>query len=592
MWSQDSLSIYAKALGVPSLPAEYQERPAEQTKMIHALCQGTDQATSVVAVRPANTIVGALGLGGIGKSLITAWLCHHPNIQQQFSDGIHWLTVGDAFGSLLSLQKRLLGRLIPKLETREAIDLLLDKTLQESGEVAALQEGAVEIEKLLANKKYLIVLDDVWQAAIMQSVLPLRCIGQLSRVVVTSRKHDILPTTSHPIEIGLLSDAESIQLLCQYAGCQCDSLQAEAQLAVGNLAALCGGHAFALGLCGSILKQGQGGALPTKAKLEALKQRMEANLASVQTQHGEYKYRSIEAVLQVSWDDLRQETHVPIISMTIEDWLSALGLAEYYSNFIDGGFTSTNEVLEADLKEKDLKESLGIKTFAHLRKLSKSIAAGLFTKVDTHLQEVMLSRCIFPEDSEIPVSTLLTLNGVVKLVEVTTGCTGLWSGGIWKTSSLQYDQESEESFHRALQALAGRSMVILETRRVGFQDEHMVVGLHDLMLRFVQDKASQEQLHLLHLRLLKVYDLVCGCTEELTAVDSYLNRSLRWVMHHISQFHTVAPGCVYDQIKAFLLNSNILDLSDTCTNVTKAALTAIPALGSDREFALRVVQLH
>ena len=121
--------------------------------------------------------MAALGMGGIGKSSIVCRICHDDQIKEDFGDGVRWYTVGQEFGTLLSLQKTLIGLLGGNVSE------ILERLGKRNGEDISLQEGAIEIQKLLADKRLLLVLDDVWGSDVMSSVLPIWCLGRRLRIV-------------------------------------------------------------------------------------------------------------------------------------------------------------------------------------------------------------------------------------------------------------------------------------------------------------------------------------------------------------------------------------------------------------------------
>jgi hypothetical protein len=61
--------------------------------------------TKPVALTGAG-IIGVQGMGGIGKTVLSAAPAHDSEIRQAFPDGIYWLTIGQK-PDLLGLQNRL-----------------------------------------------------------------------------------------------------------------------------------------------------------------------------------------------------------------------------------------------------------------------------------------------------------------------------------------------------------------------------------------------------------------------------------------------------------------------------------------------------
>ncbi|NEO65944.1 MAG: hypothetical protein F6J98_38380, partial [Moorea sp. SIO4G2] len=72
----------------PPLPLYYVERPEFSQRLKQKLL-------SQETARAGTLVVSAIyGLGGIGKSTITAALAHDEEVQSHFTDGIFWATLG------------------------------------------------------------------------------------------------------------------------------------------------------------------------------------------------------------------------------------------------------------------------------------------------------------------------------------------------------------------------------------------------------------------------------------------------------------------------------------------------------------------
>ena len=163
--------------------------------------------------RYASLTVLTLIQGGVGKTTISVRVCRDPRMQQAFPDGIRFYCVGREFGSYLSLQKSLI-RLLADSDNDKIKGVFehLEKKEKEAGEEAALADGAIEMEKLNKGKCQLITLDDVWDKSVVTSVLPPRCLGEKSRLLITTRKHDALPDGCQAIQVGLLGEVSTSRI--------------------------------------------------------------------------------------------------------------------------------------------------------------------------------------------------------------------------------------------------------------------------------------------------------------------------------------------------------------------------------------------
>ena len=90
--------------------------------------------------------LGLHGQGGIGKSVLAAALARDEDIRCRFPDGVFWVTVGE-HADLLAAQLDLLDR------------------LDAGGPVpSTVAEATDRLRGVLATRRVLLVVDDVWTA--------------------------------------------------------------------------------------------------------------------------------------------------------------------------------------------------------------------------------------------------------------------------------------------------------------------------------------------------------------------------------------------------------------------------------------------
>ncbi|RCV44450.1 hypothetical protein SETIT_9G374900v2 [Setaria italica] len=142
------------------------------------------------------SVVSIVGMGGAGKTTLARKICTSDKIKQHF-DAIAWVTVSQKF---------------------EVVDLLKDIMKQitrgrdDGREVGQMEEIDLrnKIQAFLTEKRYLVVLDDVWttntwnQINRMVKVFPDANNG--SRVMLTTRKIDVanhieMPTYVHQLKL-------------------------------------------------------------------------------------------------------------------------------------------------------------------------------------------------------------------------------------------------------------------------------------------------------------------------------------------------------------------------------------------------------
>jgi hypothetical protein len=136
---------------VPQLPSTFRFT-MDMQELKTLLLQGGSETSRTVTLSSQQTTeasgrVSAYGMGGIGKTMLTAGLCRDNDVRTHF-DAILWVTLGQ-LPNILRLQQLLYlqvaGTEPPANSTTEA--------LKES------------LRQKMAKKKVLLVLDDVWESA-------------------------------------------------------------------------------------------------------------------------------------------------------------------------------------------------------------------------------------------------------------------------------------------------------------------------------------------------------------------------------------------------------------------------------------------
>ncbi|XP_009388375.3 putative disease resistance protein RGA1 [Musa acuminata AAA Group] len=141
------------------------------------------------------------GIGGVGKTTLAQHAYHHERVKDYFHHTV-WVCVSDDFNV-----ERLTKEIIESL-TRKTCDLSNLNTLQE------------EVKEKLTSKRFLLVLDDVWdenrqnwdrfRAPLNSGVLG-------SKILVTTRSRKIAEMVGNPIPLGVLDDASYWEFFKQCA---------------------------------------------------------------------------------------------------------------------------------------------------------------------------------------------------------------------------------------------------------------------------------------------------------------------------------------------------------------------------------------
>ncbi|XP_064992478.1 putative disease resistance RPP13-like protein 1 [Musa acuminata AAA Group] len=181
------------------------------------------------------------GIGGVGKTTLAQHAYHHEKVKDYFHHKV-WVCVSDDFNV-----ERLTKEIIESL-TRNKPDLSNLNTLQE------------EVKEKLTSKRFLLVLDDVWDENSGnwdRFCAPLRSGVPGSKILVTTRSGNIAEMVGNPIPLGVLDEASYWKLFkkcafgSEYAG-ECPQLEDIAKKIVSRLKGL----PLAARMLGGLLKEG------------------------------------------------------------------------------------------------------------------------------------------------------------------------------------------------------------------------------------------------------------------------------------------------------------------------------------------------
>ena len=138
------------------------------------------------------TITTALhGAGGLGKTTLAAALCHHDDIITAFDDGILWVTLGQ------------------KPQIQAGLTKLYAALTGEHPGFVDEEDAAFHLAQKLEDKSCLIVIDDVWDAAHLQTFMRG---GDHCTRLITTRNFDIAAETKR-VNVDEMTSSEAIQML-------------------------------------------------------------------------------------------------------------------------------------------------------------------------------------------------------------------------------------------------------------------------------------------------------------------------------------------------------------------------------------------
>ncbi|XP_074279442.1 putative disease resistance protein RGA3 [Silene latifolia] len=116
--------------------AEFVGREDEMKELIEKMCSPSNEKALI-------STVAILGLGGLGKTTFARCLYHSKDIEAHFEKKL-WITVSDNF------------------TIQEILKEMLEYVPSNKGNMSNIAAMISELQENLKNKKYLLVLDDVW----------------------------------------------------------------------------------------------------------------------------------------------------------------------------------------------------------------------------------------------------------------------------------------------------------------------------------------------------------------------------------------------------------------------------------------------
>jgi WD40 repeat protein len=255
-----------KSAGTIPLPVPFEVGRSQQlNRVIDALLTGLPQPL------PGGLLAGLVGMGGSGKSVLAAAAARNPRVRDAFPDGRFWLELGP-HPPLLQLQARLAA------------------ALGDSTPITDVLQGRARLSRLLAERRCLLVLDNVWAKADLSAFA---AIGPMGGLLVTTRDAAIFPGNTG-ILLDELAPTAALQLLAGWTATLVEQLPTEAAL----VAQECGYLPLALALCGAMIAAG------SHSWPQLVDLLRHAELDALHSRHVDYPHRSLAVALRASIDTL------------------------------------------------------------------------------------------------------------------------------------------------------------------------------------------------------------------------------------------------------------------------------------------------
>jgi hypothetical protein len=228
----------------------------------------------------SHATVALVGMGGAGKTILAAAVAHDAAVQATFRDGIVWVDAGQQ-NTPTQLQERLVTRL--------------------SGEMASFpttEVGRHRLAELLAGRAFLLVVDDVWDAEVLNA---LNVVGEpQGALLFTTRDRGVARAVGTVVQdVDVLELEQARALLGRWTETELDRLPPVADalcLRAGNLA-------LAVALVGGMVKSRGAHA---QDWLDVTRLLETADVDAIADAYGpdSYRHRSVLASIAVSIDDL------------------------------------------------------------------------------------------------------------------------------------------------------------------------------------------------------------------------------------------------------------------------------------------------
>ncbi len=171
----------------PPKPSYFVERPEVSIELKKLLLSEITEKTGTLVIS------AIYGLGGIGKSTLAAALAQEKEVQAFFPDGIFWATLGQQPDILSFLHGW--------------IQALGDYNFKPTG----IDAASLHLRTLLADKKALLVVDDLWN---VEDIDPFRVAVNHCKLLVTTREVPVKGAIRYDLDV--MTESQSLALLTGY----------------------------------------------------------------------------------------------------------------------------------------------------------------------------------------------------------------------------------------------------------------------------------------------------------------------------------------------------------------------------------------
>ncbi|PKU78940.1 Disease resistance protein RPP13 [Dendrobium catenatum] len=211
-------------------------------------------------------VISVLGMGGLGKTTLTKRVYEDLQMIGEYFDCRAWITISQTFNLNVLLRDiiKQVASLDHKMDLKKIQKNYIDKieSKEEFDNMQSNEDLINQLEKLLKNKRYIVVLDDIWSIDAWESIkhaLPEN--NNRSRVIVTTRIEEVANNccadasgVDYVYKLQLLSKEQSMELFQRRVFGHNKRYPEHLENVANDLIAKCGGLPLAIVAMAGVLK--------------------------------------------------------------------------------------------------------------------------------------------------------------------------------------------------------------------------------------------------------------------------------------------------------------------------------------------------
>ena len=270
--------------GAMELPQGIVERP-EYTELVIDAFKSIEDRNSIALT------TAFLGAGGFGKTYLALLVAHHPEIKKSFPHGVLWLEIGKNPVSVTGLVKDLIFQITSKHCT-----------------FSSPSSATSYLAALLEHKRYLIVIDDVWNSSHLS---PFMVGGKNCTRLVTTRVKEVSSQCSDSVDVGTMERDQSIAVLS-------NGIDDLSKKDLGELGEQLGNWPVLLNLANAYLRSRvEAGQSPQKASRSLQQTLSENGITAFDYRDAAQRHQAVDATIQFGMDSFTPHEKQKIFELGI-----------------------------------------------------------------------------------------------------------------------------------------------------------------------------------------------------------------------------------------------------------------------------------